>query len=139
MSEKQKTIAAPAMVSGNGLHTGLNVSLRFLPAPANHGIKFKRVDVDGKPVVDANCDFVLDTNRGTTIGYNGAEVGTIEHVMAAIIGMGIDNLMVEADNFEMPIKDGSSKFFTEAIQKAGVIELDEKKGFVLDKVLIFRS
>lgn len=138
MSEKQKTIAAPVTVSGNGLHTGLDVNLQFIPAPVNHGVKFKRVDIEGQPVVDANCDFVLDTNRGTSIGNNGAEVGTVEHVMAAITGMNIDNILVEIDNFEMPIKDGSSKFFTEALQKAGVIDQEEdKKVFTLDKVLTY--
>ena len=138
MSEKQKTIAAPVTVTGNGLHTGIDVILSFLPAPANHGVKFKRIDIVGRPVVDADCDYVLDTNRGTSIGNNGAQVGTVEHVMAAITGMGIDNLMVEVDNFEMPIKDGSSRFFTEALQKAGVVEQEEDKKFiVLDRVLSY--
>ncbi|MCB2222196.1 MAG: bifunctional UDP-3-O-[3-hydroxymyristoyl] N-acetylglucosamine deacetylase/3-hydroxyacyl-ACP dehydratase [Bacteroidetes bacterium] len=138
MTDKQRTIAAPVSVSGKGLHTGVDVTLTFKPAPENSGIQFKRVDLDEQPVIQADCDHVLDTNRGTTIGSNGAQVATIEHVMAAITGMQIDNIMVEIDNYETPIKDGSARFFTEALEKVGTVEQSaEKEFFELDKVLTY--
>jgi len=138
MGEKQKTIQSTVTVSGKGLHTGLDVSVTFKPAPANSGIRFKRTDLEGQPEVQANCDFVLDTNRGTTIGDKDAKVATVEHVMAAITGMQINNLLVEIDNFETPIMDGSSRYFTEALTKAGIQTQDkEVKVFKLDKILSY--
>ena len=138
MSDKQKTITAPVTVSGKGLHTGIDVNLTFHPAPVNHGVQFKRIDLEGQPRVQANCDFIHDTNRGTTLENNGATVGTIEHVMAAISGMGIDNLLIDIDSFETPIKDGSSRFFTEALQKVGATEQEEdRKIYFLDEVLTY--
>ncbi|MCB0805929.1 MAG: bifunctional UDP-3-O-[3-hydroxymyristoyl] N-acetylglucosamine deacetylase/3-hydroxyacyl-ACP dehydratase [Bacteroidales bacterium] len=136
MSVKQRTIAAPVKVSGKGLHTGVDVNLTFQPAEAGTGIFFKRVDLEGQPMIKADCDNVLDTNRGTTIGVNGAQVATIEHVMAALAGMQVDNAIVEIDNFETPIKDGSSRFFTEALEKVGIIEQEmERKVVSIDKVI----
>jgi UDP-3-O-[3-hydroxymyristoyl] N-acetylglucosamine deacetylase/3-hydroxyacyl-[acyl-carrier-protein] dehydratase len=138
MGDKQKTIASTVSVSGKGLHTGVDVTLRFNPAPANSGIQFKRTDLEGKPVVKADCFNVVDTNRGTTIGVNGALVNTVEHVMAALTGLGIDNALIEIDNFETPILDGSSRYFTEALVKAGTLEQPEtRKIFTLDKVITF--
>ncbi|MCF8369907.1 MAG: bifunctional UDP-3-O-[3-hydroxymyristoyl] N-acetylglucosamine deacetylase/3-hydroxyacyl-ACP dehydratase [Bacteroidales bacterium] len=138
MSEKQRTIQSSITVSGTGLHTGVEVKLKFQPAPAGHGVQFRRIDLEGHPIVLADCDFVHDTNRGTTLANNGAMVGTVEHVMAAIKGMEIDNLLIDIDNFETPIKDGSSKYFTEALQKAGIKEQEEdKKVFNLDKILTY--
>lgn len=137
-SEKQRTISSPVSVSGVGLHTGVDVKVTFKPAPAGSGIKFKRTDLEGQPVIPAMCSNVIDTNRGTTIGINGARVGTVEHVMAALRGMEIDNALVEIDNFETPIKDGSAHFFTEALLKAGYTEQEEEKQyFKLDKVLTY--
>ena len=108
MTDKQRTLAAPISVSGTGLHTGVEVTLTFKPAPTNSGICFQRIDLDEKPVIPADCDHVIDTNRGTTIGLNGVTVATIEHVMAALKGMQIDNAMVEIDNDETPIIDRQS-------------------------------
>ncbi len=138
MSGKQRTIASPVTVSGKGLHTGVDVNLTFKPAEAGTGIRFVRTDMEGKPAVKAICDNVVDTNRGTTIGTDGVQVGTVEHVMAALAGMQIDNAVIEIDNFETPIKDGSSKFFTEALQKVGVVEQDRNKEIIqLDQVLTY--
>ena len=136
MSGKQRTIASPVTVSGKGLHTGVDVSLTFKPAGAGTGIRFQRIDMEGQPFIEAICENVIDTNRGTTIGVNGAQVGTVEHVMAALAGMQVDNVIVEIDNFETPIKDGSSRFFTEALQQVGTVEHDaERQTIQLDRVL----
>lgn len=138
MRDKQKTIASSVSVSGTGLHTGVNVTLRFNPAPENSGIQFKRIDLEGQPVIKADCFNVVDTNRGTTIGNNGALVNTVEHVMAALTGLGIDNALIEIDNFETPILDGSSRYFTDALVKAGTtVQSEERKTFTLDKVITF--
>jgi len=140
MTIKQKTLATSVTVSGKGLHTGLNVSLKFNPAPKNHGISFKRTDVEGQPVIKADCDMVVDTSRGTTIGSNGTVINTVEHVLAAITGMEIDNALIEIDNEEAPIMDGSARYFTEALQKAGVVQQDaEKNVFCVDKVLTYKD
>ena len=137
---KQKTIASSATVTGRGLHTGLEVNIKFNPAPIDHGICFQRIDIKDKPVIKVDCDNVIDTNRGTTIGYNGTDVNTVEHLLAAVRGMDIDNLLIEIDNPETPILDGSSGFFTEALLKAGVIEQDAEKEFIeLDKVLTYKD
>jgi UDP-3-O-[3-hydroxymyristoyl] N-acetylglucosamine deacetylase / 3-hydroxyacyl-[acyl-carrier-protein] dehydratase len=138
MKEKQRTIASPVKVSGKGLHSGTSVSLTFHPAPVNFGIAFRRVDIEGQPVLKANCDLVTDTTRGTTIGENGVKVATIEHVMAALSGMQIDNVLIDIDNAETPIKDGSSRYFTEALVAAGTVEQQaERKYIELDRVLTY--
>ncbi|MEI6748116.1 MAG: bifunctional UDP-3-O-[3-hydroxymyristoyl] N-acetylglucosamine deacetylase/3-hydroxyacyl-ACP dehydratase [Bacteroidales bacterium] len=124
MADKQKTIKSPSSVSGAGLHTGQTVTLTFKPAPVNHGIKFCRTDIEGSPIVEADADLVVDTSRGTTIEKNGVRISTIEHTLAAVIGMDIDNVLIELDCVETPILDGSSRFYVEAIQKAGVVEQD---------------
>jgi UDP-3-O-[3-hydroxymyristoyl] N-acetylglucosamine deacetylase/3-hydroxyacyl-[acyl-carrier-protein] dehydratase len=124
MADKQKTILSPSSVSGTGLHTGQTVTLTFKPAPVNHGIKFCRIDLEGSPIVEADADLVVDTSRGTTIEKKGVRISTIEHTLAAIMGMDIDNILIEIDCVETPILDGSSRFFVEAIQKAGVVEQD---------------
>ncbi|RLD58043.1 MAG: UDP-3-O-[3-hydroxymyristoyl] N-acetylglucosamine deacetylase [Bacteroidetes bacterium] len=140
MTIKQKTLATPVTISGKGLHTGVEVNLKINPAPENYGISFKRIDVEGQPIIKANCDMVVDTSRGTTIGKDGTVINTIEHVMAALTGMGIDNALVEIDNEETPIMDGSAHYFTEALKNAGIIEQDaEKKFFVIDKVLTYKD
>ncbi|HEY0177308.1 MAG TPA: UDP-3-O-acyl-N-acetylglucosamine deacetylase, partial [Pedobacter sp.] len=93
MNVKQKTIKSEVSVQGVGLHTGANVILTFCPAPENHGFKFQRTDLPGQPVVDADCDNVTDTARGTTIAQNGASISTVEHVMASLVGMDLDNIL----------------------------------------------
>ncbi|MBN2174279.1 MAG: bifunctional UDP-3-O-[3-hydroxymyristoyl] N-acetylglucosamine deacetylase/3-hydroxyacyl-ACP dehydratase [Bacteroidales bacterium] len=138
MGDKQKTIKNPVTISGTGLHTGVDVKLTFKPAPADSGICFKRVDLKDQPEIRAVCTNVTGTLRGTTIGINGAEVNTVEHVMAALSGMGIDNALVEIDNNETPILDGSSRYFAEALEKAGAIEQDAiRKYETIDRVLSF--
>lgn len=134
MTEKQKTLANPFKIEGKGLHTGVNVTMNFLPAPENHGFKFKRTDLEHQPVIDADVDLVVDTSRGTLLEKDGARIGTIEHALAALVGMDLDNVLIEVDNEEAPIMDGSSKYFTRAIQKAGVREQKaEREYFEIEK------
>tara|TARA_B100000579_G_scaffold282397_1_gene233833 strand:- start:1572 stop:2492 length:921 start_codon:yes stop_codon:yes gene_type:complete len=121
----QKTISSEILFDGIGLHSGLNVSMRLLPAGPNHGIKFKRTDLKNNNIVDASIFNVVSTKLCTTIGNNtGVKVSTIEHLMAAFYGLGIDNIMVELDNVEVPIMDGSSKEFVDKIIKVGLKEND---------------
>src|SRR4051794_11378842 len=97
MYTKQHTIKSPVTVSGVGLHTGVNVNMSFLPAPANHGIKFQRIDLEGEPLVEADVDYVVDLSRGTTIEKNGARINTVEHTLAALVGLQIDNIIIQLD------------------------------------------
>ncbi len=120
MIEKQKTILAPVTVSGVGLHTGQTVTLSFKPAPEDSGIRFLRTDLQEEMFIEADADYVVDTSRGTTIEKEGVRLLTVEHVLAAITGMDIDNIIVEVNCEEMPIMDGSSKFYVEALEKAGI-------------------
>lgn len=120
MNVKQRTIKNDISLSGVGLHTGKPATLTFKPAPENHGYKFKRIDLKDSPIVEADVDNVTDTSRGTTISQNGASVSTIEHLLAAFVGMEIDNVLIEIDGPEVPILDGSSIEYTQAIEKAGV-------------------
>lgn len=129
MAEKQKTIAKPASLTGVGLHTGANVTITFKPAPVNHGYVFQRVDIEGKPLVPAKVENVVDTSRSTVIEQHGARVGTVEHVLSAAYGMGIDNLLIEIDAAETPILDGSAKPYIDAFEKVGIIEQDANKDF----------
>lgn len=120
METKQKTIQKPASISGVGLHTGKNVNLTFLPAPENHGIKFRRVDLHDRPVIEADVDLVVDTARGTSLGKNGVTIHTVEHTLAACSGLTIDNLMIEIDGPEPPIMDGSSDSFVKVLLETGL-------------------
>ena len=122
MNPKQRTIKSKVQIAGVGLHTGKAATLVFHPAPENHGYKFKRVDLEGQPVVEADVDNVTDTSRGTTISQNGASVSTIEHLLASFVGLEVDNVLIEIDGPEVPIMDGSALVFTEAIEKAGIVE-----------------
>ncbi len=122
MKSNQHTIKAPVTVSGIGLHTGVNVNMTFTPAKPNHGIKFQRIDLDGKPIVDADVDNVVDLSRGTTIEQNGARVNTVEHTLAALVGLEIDNVLIQLDGPEPPIMDGSSRMFIDAIEEVGLQE-----------------
>lgn len=122
MNEKQHTIAAAATVSGVGLHTGVVATMTFQPAPANHGFKFQRLDLPGQPIIDADVDNVVDLSRGTTIEQNGARVHTVEHTLAALVGMQLDNVLIQLDGPEPPIMDGSSMDFVNALAAAGIEE-----------------
>lgn len=120
--QKQKTLATSFSMQGKGLHTGLDIQITFHPAPENHGYKIKRVDLEGEPVIDAVAENVAGTQRGTVLSKNGIQVSTIEHAMAALYAYEIDNCLIEVNAPEFPILDGSSRFFSEEIQKAGVVE-----------------
>ncbi len=133
MSEKQRTLAREISLTGKGLHTGVNVRITFKPAPANHGYKFCRIDLPGKPVIDALAENVSDTSRGTTLVQNDASVATIEHVLASFYGLKIDNALIEIDGPEAPIMGGSAQKFTEAIKEAGIIELKEDRNYFVVK------
>lgn len=122
MSQQQKTIKESISFTGKGLHTGLDVTMTINPAAENHGIKFQRVDLEGKPIIDALAENVTDTSRGTTIEKHGVKVCTIEHVMAAVWGCGIDNALIEINCPETPIIDGSSIQYVEQIIKTGLAE-----------------
>jgi len=131
MIERQTTLKQKISIEGQGLHTGKKGIMSFLPAPAGHGIKFKRTDIKGQPLIDALIGNVISTNRGTCIGNDKARVYTIEHVMAAFRGLSIDNALVELDMEEIPIKDGSAKYFVEAIENAGIKELDAEREYIV--------
>lgn len=133
MSEKQRTIAREISLTGKGLHTGVNVKITFKPAPANHGYKFCRVDLPGKPVIDALAENVSDTSRGTTLVQNETSVATIEHVLASFYGLGVDNALIEIDGPEAPIMGGSALKFVEAIKEAGITELKEDRNYFVIK------
>ncbi len=139
MEVKQKTLANSFTIQGKGLHTGVDVTMNFLPAPVNHGFKFKRIDLEHQPVIEADVDLVIDTSRGTLLQKNGARIGTIEHALAALIGMDLDNVLIEVNNEEAPIIDGSSIYFVNAIEKAGIVEQDaDREYFVIrEKIEIF--
>lgn len=133
MSEKQRTLAKEISLTGKGLHTGKNVTITFKPAPANHGYKFCRVDLPGKPIIEALAEHVTDTSRGTTIVQNGASVSTIEHVMAAFHGLRVDNALIEIDGPEAPIMGGSAWKFVDAIKEAGIADLKEDRNYFVVK------
>lgn len=136
MSEKQKTLKESVTISGAGLHTGQEVNITFRPAPVNHGFKFRRIDLPDAPIVDADADLVVDTSRGTTLEYKGVRVSTIEHALAALTGMDIDNALIDLDCQETPILDGSSKYYVEAIKNVGVVEQEaERNYFKITEVL----
>ena len=138
MIKKQRTIKEPITISGVGLHSGENVSMTFLPAPENHGYKFRRTDLEGKPTVEADIFNVVDTSRGTSIEQNGVRIQTIEHTLAAIAGLEIDNILIDIDRTEPPILDGSSKLFVEALLKSGIVEQNaEKKYFKITENIIY--
>lgn len=122
MNSKQRTLKTEFSLSGVGLHTGKPANLVFKPAAENHGYKFKRVDVEGQPVIDADVDNVTDTSRGTTISQHGASVSTVEHLLASLVGMEIDNVLIEIDGPEVPIMDGSAMLYAQAIEKAGYMD-----------------
>lgn len=126
---KQTTLRKAVTVSGVGLHTGASVSLTFAPAPVNHWYKFQRTDLEGQPVIEADCELVTDTSRGTTLEKNGVRVSTVEHALAALVGLEIDNVMLQIDGPEMPIMDGSSTPFVELLKEAGIVEQEAEREY----------
>lgn len=140
MSKLQRTIGQSVSVAGKGLHTGAPVTLTFHPAPENHGFKFRRTDVEGQPVIDADADNVVDTARGTTLEKNGARVYTTEHVLAALMGCDLDNVLIDLSGPETPIMDGSSMPFIMALESAGFVEQNaEREYFILKENLTYED
>jgi UDP-3-O-[3-hydroxymyristoyl] N-acetylglucosamine deacetylase/3-hydroxyacyl-[acyl-carrier-protein] dehydratase len=140
MSSKQRTVKAPIVFHGVGLHTGEAVTLTISPAPENHGYKFQRVDLEGSPTIDADCDRVVGTQRGTTLEQNGARVYTTEHVLAALYGSRVDNALLQITGPEIPIMDGSAWPFVEAIEAGGYEDQNaDRKYIVLDENIAFED
>lgn len=129
MATLQHTIAKPVTVSGKGLHTGKTVTMVFNPAPENHGFRFRRTDLEGQPIVHVDVSNVVDVSRGTTLEENGVRIFTVEHTLAALAGLEIDNVLIDLDNSEPPIMDGSSGAFMDALLTAGVKEQKEERKF----------
>jgi UDP-3-O-[3-hydroxymyristoyl] N-acetylglucosamine deacetylase/3-hydroxyacyl-[acyl-carrier-protein] dehydratase len=127
--DKQHTLGTAVSFSGTGLHTGINVDMTLKPAHPGFGFQFQRIDLPGQPVIKADCDLVTDTSRGTTLQENDTKVSTIEHILAALVGMGVDNCLIELNGPEIPIGDGSSSPFVEIIDEAGVLEQDAAKAW----------
>ncbi len=125
--DKQHTLNAAASISGTGLHTGVKVDMTLKPANPGFGFQFQRIDIAGMPVIKADCDLVTDTSRGTTLEQGEIKVSTVEHILAALVGMGVDNCLIEINGPEIPIMDGSSQPFIEIIEDAGVLEQDAAK------------
>ncbi len=140
MADKQRTLKAEVAFSGLGLHTGLPVELKVLPAPENHGYVFQRVDIEGQPTVKAIVENVVDTSRSTMIEKNGARVGTVEHVLSALYGLEIDNALIQIDSAETPILDGSSKLYIDAFQQVGIVDQDaDREYFVVKKNISYQD
>jgi len=135
---KQRTIGKEISMTGVGLHTGKDVTIKFKPAPENYGYAFVRVDLEGSPVIEADANYVVNTQRGTNLEKRGVKIQTSEHVLAALVGMEVDNCMIELDASEPPIMDGSSKFFVAAIEKAGIVEQEaEREEYVVKEVISY--
>jgi len=126
----QRTINEEGNLEGIGLHTGKKSKLKFVPAVINHGIKFQRIDLDGMPIVDADVNNVIAVERGTTIKQNDATISTVEHLLAAIVGLQIDNILIQIDGEEIPILDGSSKYFIKCLEKCGLKTQDAARKYI---------
>ena len=137
---KQKTIKKEVTIQGKGLHTGKDVTLTFKPAPVNNGFAFVRIDLEGAPVIEANARYVVNTERGTNLEKNGVNIHTSEHVLAAAVGLDIDNLIIEINASEPPIMDGSSKMFVEALEKAEIVEQDaDRDEYIVKEIITYKD
>lgn len=135
---KQTTIASEISLTGVGLHTGQEVKITFKPAPENNGFTFVRIDLEGEPIIEADANYVINTDRGTNLEKNGVKIQTPEHVLAALVGCDVDNIIIELNASELPIMDGSSKYFVEAIEKVGLVEQNaERLEFVVKDVISY--
>jgi UDP-3-O-[3-hydroxymyristoyl] N-acetylglucosamine deacetylase/3-hydroxyacyl-[acyl-carrier-protein] dehydratase len=135
---KQKTIKTEISLTGVGLHTGNEVKITFKPAPVNNGFTFVRVDLEGHPIIEADANYVVNTQRGTNLEKLGVKIQTPEHVLAALMGSDIDNIIIELNASELPIMDGSSKYFIEAIEEAGIVEQELNRNvYVVKEVISF--
>ena len=140
MSNKQTTIKSSVSLKGVGIHTGKDVKLSFKPADPDTGYVFKRLDLDGSPSIEALSKYVINTQRGTTLEKNGVKLKTIEHVLAALVGLEIDNVLIEINAEEPPIMDGSSKYFVDALENAGVLELDAfRKEYIIKDIITYKD
>lgn len=129
MAEKQRTLKSAVHLQGVGLHTGEKVNLEICPAPDNHGYKFQRIDLEGQPIIKADCDLVVATDRGTTLEYKGARVYTTEHILAALYGCQVDNALIKLDGPEVPIMDGSSLLFVKAFEEVGYEDQNAERDY----------
>jgi UDP-3-O-[3-hydroxymyristoyl] N-acetylglucosamine deacetylase/3-hydroxyacyl-[acyl-carrier-protein] dehydratase len=135
---KQTTIASEISLTGVGLHTGQEVTMTFKPAPINNGYTFVRVDLEGQPIIEADANYVVNTQRGTNLEKRGVLIQTPEHVLAAVVGCDLDNIIIELNASELPIMDGSSKYFVEALEKVGIVEQEaERKIYVVKDVISY--
>ena len=140
MGNKQTTIKSSVSLEGVGIHTGKDVKLSFKPADPETGYVFKRLDLDGSPSIEALSKYVINTQRGTTLEKNGVKLKTIEHVLAALVGLEIDNVLIEINAEEPPIMDGSSKYFVDALENAGVLELDAlRKEYIIKDIITYKD
>jgi len=140
MGIKQNTIEREATISGKGLHTGVEVTLTFKPAPENFGFKFKRVDLEGQPVIEANVSKVKGTSRGTVLKDGDVVISTIEHVMAALIATGIDNVLMELNGPEAPILDGSAAGYVKTLSEAGIQVQDaDREYFEIKRKIVYKN
>lgn len=130
---KQKTLGGSFSLCGKGLHTGLNLTVTFNPAPENHGYKIQRIDLEGQPIIEAVAENVTDTTRGTVLSKNDVRVSTVEHALAALYAAGIDNCLIQVNGPEVPILDGSAKFYVENIKRVGIEEQNAVKDFYIIK------
>src|SRR6267154_1685321 len=124
---QQQTISRSAAFSGIGLHSGNRVNMTFLPAEPGTGVRFRRMDLEGKPEIEARVENVSETNRSTTLGKGNTKVQTVEHVLAAFAGYGVDNAIIELDANEPPIADGSAREYCKMIEAAGIVSQPEKR------------
>jgi len=139
-SNTQKTIKKEIKLSGVGLHTGNKVTMTFKPAPVNYGYAFVRVDLEGEPVIEASAEYVINTQRGTNLEKKGVFVNTSEHVLAAVVALGIDNICIEINAPEPPIMDGSSKHFIEALEKAGIVDQGaEREEYIVKDIISYKD
>ena len=135
---KQHTLASEVTLEGKGLHTGKNVTLTLKPAPENTGFIFVRIDLEGHPIIEADANYVSNTDRGTVLEKKGVKIQTCEHILAALVGMDLDNVIIELNASEPPIMDGSAKYFVEAIEKAGIIEQEaERDEYIVREVISY--
>lgn len=138
MARNQRTIRRPVSVTGIGLHTGVKSTITFKPAPENYWIRFVRTDVPNCPEIIADINHVVDISRGTTLAQNGVQIHTVEHVLAAVAGLEIDNVIIEIDNIEPPVCDGSAIEFVKALKQAGIVEQEaEQEVLVIDKIMTY--
>ncbi len=137
---KQNTLKEQFSLNGKGLHTGLNLTVTFMPAPPDHGYKIQRIDMPGQPIMDAIAENVIDTQRGTVLGKGEMRCSTVEHAMAALYALGLDNVLIQVDGPEFPILDGSAELYVNAIQRVGILEQDAPKDFYyINKKMEFRD